>query len=553
MKYWNGPQRSDFDAIVVGSGASGLMAAATAAHAGKRLLVLEKSRYLGGTSAISGGTLWVPNNRCLRDHGLSDSREAAMTYLDKITRGHTPDDVLEAFVDYGPEMLDFAADNLDLRFESVVDYPDYRPDLDGSMPGGRSLDPHFYDTNLLGELREALRPDTRLPFTMQEYEQWVAFTRFPWEELRKRADAGLVARGSGVVAPLLNSARKLGVTFVTEAPVDRLIDEHGRVTGVRVGEQQFAARDGVVLASGGFEWNDQMVKEFVGGPILARCSPPHNTGDGIRMATRLGARLGNMREAWWAPMTIIPGDNQDGVQTGTLLRFERQGPGSIIVNKDGNRFVNESQNYNDMTRAFHAIDPVNHSFAHLPAYVVIDQEYLDLYGLLTHRSGAELPAWLRQARTLDELGVKLGVPAGALAQTVERFNTFARAGRDQDFARGDNAYDRYWGDSERPYSNPSLAPLERGPYYALEIVPGAFGTNGGLVTDGRARVLNAEDQAIPGLYAAGNATAHPMGGGYAGAGATLGPGMTMGYLAGKDLAEVSAASPHRATQLSQAE
>ena len=536
MKYWNGSRQTDNDVIVVGSGACGLIAAATAAHAGKRVLVLEKSPYLGGTSAISGGTLWVPNSRYLRNRGLSDSREAALTYLHAITRGHTPVDVLEAFVDYGPEMLDFAADNLELRFECVDDYPDYRPDLDGSAPGGRSLDPHFYDTNLLGELRKAMRPDSRLPFTMQEYEQWVAFTRFPWEELRRRADAGIVARGGGVVAPLLNSARKLGVTFVTEARVDRLIDEHGCVTGVWVDGQQFAARCGVVLASGGFEWNDQMVKQFLSGPILAKCSPPHNTGDGIRMATRLGARLGNMREAWWAPMTIIPGDNHDGEQIGTLLRFERQGPGSIIVNKHGHRFVNESQNYNDMTRAFHAIDPVNHNFAHLPAYIVIDQEYLDLYGLLSHRGDAELPAWLHRAHSLEELGEKLHFPAGELVKTVERFNTFARIGRDQDFTRGDNMYDRYWGDSERPYPNPCLAPLESSPYYALEIVPGAFGTNGGLVTDGRARVLNADDQVIDGLYAVGNASAHPMGGGYAGAGATLGPGMTMGFLAGKDLA-----------------
>jgi 3-oxosteroid 1-dehydrogenase len=405
------------------------------------------------------------------------------------------------------------------------------------VPGGRSLDPHLFDTTSLGELRSALRPDKRLPFTMQEYEQWVAFTRFPWEELQARADRGIVSRGAAVVAPLLKSAAELGVTFVTEAAVDRLVDDRGAVVGVRVGDVEFPANDAVVLASGGFEWNDQMVKEFLGGPILAKCSPPYNTGDSIRMATRLGAKLGNMREAWWAPMTIIPGDTVDGEQVGTLLRFERQGPGSIIVDKHGRRFVNESQNYNDMTRAFHAVDPVNHNFAHLPAYVIIDEEYLELYGLLSHRAGAELPSWLTAAPTLDELGAALGFAEGVLPAEVERFNGFARTGDDIDFTRGDNAYDRYWGDDQRPFPNPSLAPIDRAPFYAMEIVPGAFGTNGGLVTDDHARVLNAEETPIPGLYAAGNTTAHPMGGGYAGAGATLGPGMTMGYIAGRTIAE----------------
>jgi 3-oxosteroid 1-dehydrogenase len=181
------------------------MAAAVAAHEGQRVVVLEKAKYLGGTSAISGGTLWVPCNKYLFERGLTDSAEEALKYLRTITRGHTSEEILRAFVEFGPEMIEFAAHNCELAFDSVDDHPDYRPDVEGSVRGGRSLDPKFYDTNKLGKMKEALRPDKRLPFTMQEYEQWVAFTRFPWEELQKRAGAGLVARGGAVVAPLINT------------------------------------------------------------------------------------------------------------------------------------------------------------------------------------------------------------------------------------------------------------------------------------------------------------------------------------------------------------
>ena len=541
MKFWNLPTGHNgthsYDVVVVGSGAVGLLTAIVAAKAGKTVVVLEKAQWFGGTAAISGGTLWIPNNRYMRERGLTDSREDALRYLRSITRGHTAEDVLEAVVDSGPAMIDFLAEYAGLFFASVDDYPDYRPDLEGSVPGGRSLDPAFYDSTKLGPLKEALRPDRRMPFSMQEYEQWVAFTRFPWDELQERLDAGIVSRGNSVVAPLLKAANDLGVVLVTESPVEKLVTDDGRVSGVIAGDTEFAAATGVMLACGGFEWDRQMAKEFLGGPVMALCSPPNNTGDGIRMAQRLGAKLGNMREAFWAPMAIIPGDEAEGEQLGTLMRFERQGPGSIIVNKHGQRFVNESQNYNDMTRAFHAVDPVHHNWEHLPAYIIVDHEYMELYGFLTYRAGEDLPVWLRSEETLNKLCATLGLPECSLEKTVERFNEFARTGRDLDYVRGDNDYDQYWGDGSRGYPNRSLAPLERGPFYAVEILPGAFGTNGGVVTNATAQVLDVDGEPIPGLYAAGNTTAHPVGGGYPGAGGTLGPGMTMAYVAGQTLAK----------------
>lgn len=542
MKFWTEPvdgERLAFDVIVVGSGGAGLLCAVVAAKAGLKVAVLEKAAQLGGTTAISGGTLWVPNNPYLAERGLTDSQEAALAYLRTVSRGHTSEEVLQAVVESGAEMIEWLRDEVGLVFASAEDYPDYRPDVEGSVPGGRSLDPALYDSTELGALRGAVRPDRRMPFTMAEYEQWVAFTRFPWDVLQQRFEAGTVSRGNAIVAPLVKAAAECGVVLVTDAAAERLITEgRNTVTGVATADGTvFSAERGVFLACGGFEWNRDMVRQFLAGPVMARCSPPRNTGDGIRMGQRLGAKLGNMREAFWAPMSLIPGDELEGEQLGTLLRFERQGPGSIIVDKHGRRFVNESQNYNDMTRAFHAIDPIRHEFEHLPARVVFDQAYLEQYGYLTHRAGQPVPEWMETASTLEALAFKIGVPSDNLVATVERFNTYARLGEDPDFTRGANDYDQYWGDGERGYPNRSLAPLEQGPFYAVEVVPGVFGTNGGLVTDENGNVLDVDDAPIPRLYAAGNTTAHPAGGGYPGAGGTLGPGMTMAYRAARRLAD----------------
>lgn len=538
MKIWSDQAilATSYDVVVVGSGSAGLLSAAVAAQAGKSVLILEKAELFGGTSAISGGTLWIPGNHYMLERGLTDSRDAAIKYLATISRGHTAIDVLEAVVDFGPEMVKWLGDKAGLTFSSADEYPDYRPDVEGSVTGGRSLDPALYDSTQLGDLVHALRPDRRMPFTMEEYEQWVAFTRFPWEELQMRFDAGIVSRGNAVVAPLLKKVSDLGVTLVTDARVEDLVFENGRVSGVIVDGTTIGASRGVMLACGGFEWDLNMAQQFLAGPIMARCSPPNNTGDGIRMGQTLGAKLGNMREAFWAPMTVVPGDVLEGAQLGTLLRFERQGPGSIIVNRDGNRFVNESQNYNDMTRAFHSVDPVAHNYVNMPAHIVVDSEYMDQYGFLTYRSGDALPSWMKSGESIAELAEQLNIPKGNLEATIERFNGFARAGVDKDFTRGGNDYDQYWGDGDRGYPNRSLAPLERGPFFAIEVVPGAFGTNGGLVTDQNANVVDVKGRPISGLYAAGNTTAHPVGGGYPGAGGTLGPGMTMGYIAGKQLA-----------------
>jgi succinate dehydrogenase/fumarate reductase flavoprotein subunit len=277
-----------------------------------------------------------------------------------------------------------------------------------------------------------------------------------------------------------------------------------------------------------------MVAAFLGDRLRAACGPPTNTGDGIRIGQRLGAQIANMAEAWWVPMVSLPGDLIDGAQAGTLLRFERNGPGTLIVGRHGRRFVNEAQNYNEMTRVLHDYDPAVRGPRHLPAWLLFDQRHLERYGFLSHRAGGPLPGWLTRSDDWPSLAAKLSLPEAALIETIDRFNGHARAGSDPDFGRGDSAYDRYWGDAEA--AHPTLGPLEQPPYYAVEVVPGALGTNGGLRTDEWGRVLDVDGQPITGLYAAGNTTAHPMGPGYAGAGATLGPGLTMAYRAGLSLA-----------------
>ena len=538
VKQWSGTFDGHHDVIVVGSGAIGLTAALAARRHGASVLVVEKSDHFGGTAALSGGMLWVPMNHYMQTLGLQDSREAALQYLRAVTADRTDEEVLAALVDRGAEMLTFLNEEAGVRFVAMDNFPDYHPEWDGAHSGGRSIDPELFDASVLGDLAESLRPDHRLPFTMVEYEEWGSFTNFPWDELERRAADGLVARGRALVAPILHACAESGVSLVSGAPAHRLVMEDGRVSGIELPDGRRAgARSGVIIASGGFEWNAEMKANFLPGPIDATCAPPFNTGDGIRMAMRAGAAIANMQEAWWFPMLLV-GDELDGQPTGTLPRFERTGPHTIIVNRAGRRFVNEAHNYNDMTKAFHVFDPREYRLVNLPAYLIFDHQHLAKYGFLTHRAGQPTPAWLTEAGTLEELARQVGIDADGLRATVERFNPQARLGLDPDFHRGESAYDRYWGD--RGSDNPALGPLDQAPYYAIEIVSGAIGTKGGIVTDGDGRALDAFGEPVPGLFAAGNTTAHPMGPGYPGAGATLGPGCTMGFVAGRTCAAVPA-------------
>jgi 3-oxosteroid 1-dehydrogenase len=543
MKLLNTTRLSDhYDLVVVGSGAAGLTAAATAAHTGLRVLVTEKSHLLGGTSAVSGGMLWVVDNHYANQSGLTDSKAEGRTYVEAVGRGRGRAELLDAAIDNGADMLKFIEEHLGVEFLFLDNFPDYRQDLPGAVKGGRTIEPKLYNfREALGDLADHVRTDGRHPYTMQEYETWGAFTKFPWNEMNQRVADGFAAKGHALVSMLLAACQQLNVTFAVDTRITHLQNSPEGITGVITDEGQSVSSDAVMLASGGFEWDHQLADSLLASRLYAVCSPPSNSGDGLKMAQRIGAATRGTREAWWAPMSLT-GGMRDGSPIGSLLRFERQGPGSIMVNRHGVRFANEAQNYNDLARCLQSWDSPRNQPLNTPAHVVFDHSYLERYGILDHRAGQPTPDYLIEAPTLRELAEKIDVPADNLEETVKRFNEMAERGVDDDFGRGSSEYDRYWGDKECPWPNPSLGPLQYGPYYALEVVNGAFGTSGGVATDGNGQVIDVDGEPIPGLFAAGNVAESPFAAGYPGAGATLGPLMTMAYQAGRAIA---ATAPRR--------
>jgi glycine/D-amino acid oxidase-like deaminating enzyme len=530
-----------FDVVVLGSGASGLTAALAAADAGASVAVLEKGPQLGGTAALSGGMLWMPGNGLPGAPEPEADRAAARRYLERLTMGRADAELLDAHLDRVVEVLEFLDAVGGLRFDLIGRFPDYESQMDGaSHEGGRSVEPVLYDATQLGSLAPFLRDDPRPPFRQFEYfEIWKTLRNMDMAALRERADAGIVARGRALIAPLLKALADRGATIVADCAGERLVRDGDRVTGVIAGGDRWDATLGVVLACGGFEWNDEMIGRFLSGPVRARCSTPLNTGDGHKMAMAVGADLGGMNEAWWGVMADIPGLIVDGREVQTILTVERSLPGTIVVNRAGERFVNESISYYSIGKVLATFDPKPYDLKHLPAYLVGDAEFFEKHGILGVTDFDALPDWLTAAPTLRELADTLGIDADALEATVARFNDGARDGRDPDFGRGESTYSHYFGDHERD-GHPNLAPLVRGPYVALELTCGAIGTKGGARTDVDGRALDPFGEVIDGLYVVGNNSAHPISFGYAGAGSTLGPGMTMAYAAGRALARSAA-------------
>jgi 3-oxosteroid 1-dehydrogenase len=539
----------EVDVVVIGSGAAGAVAA-LAAHAGKaKVAVLEKSDKFGGTTAVSGGVVWVPCNKHMAEVGIEDSFDDALGYVTRLTDGRSEPALVKRYLEIAPQMIDFIEGATPIAFKALGRYPDYHPEFEGGRPGGRSLDPGLFDTNTLGAWKDKLRRSPVFGMTamsVSEATDWGVFSKpsaLPFGLLAKRFKQGLVCYGGALVGGLLKAVLDRGIEPLLSTPVKELVVEDDRVVGVRAEkdgkEFLIAARKGVILASGGFEWNQELVRRFLGGPLTHPNSPPGNDGDGLKMAMSLGADLGNMAEAWWCPSLMVPGEEYDKQQLNRGDFATRSLPHSVIVNRKGQRFVNEAHNYNDLMKAFFAFDPVAYERTNLPAWIVIDQQYLDRYALLTYVPGMPVPEWLIKADTLEELAATIGVDANGLGATVARFNRAALEGVDPDFRRGESLYDHFYGDPEHK-PNPNLGTIEKGPFYAIQVHAGAIGTKGGARTDGDARVLRPDGTAINGLYAAGNVMAGVTGAGYPGAGATIGAAMTFGYLAGRHAAARSA-------------
>lgn len=554
------------DVVVVGSGAGGMTAALTAKHEGLDTLLVEKAPVFGGTTALSGGGIWAPGADALLRDGYQATPDSVLEYLRAITDGLVSEERLRAYVDSTPKMIDFLEELSDeLRFVWKPGYPDYYPDLPGGTELGCTVNVPPIDLRRLGDDEQLLiKPPALAPRGIwlgpkelhdfyrirQSWRGKRVLLKLVWRMMRARLTGErIVAIGQSLAARLWLAMRENGIPLWLDSPMRTLLtDDDGRVAGLEIEQHgrrhTIGARGGVVLACGGFDHDLPMRRRYE--PVVDQdwsLGNPEATGDGIKAGEKIGAALDLMDEAWWFPAIEWPGGRMQ------FMLNERMIPGQFVVNGAGCRFVNEAAPYTDFGHA--VIAGQRTGVPHIPAWLIIDSRSWQRYVFAGHLPlpkipGAPVPtgrsipkAWVeagvvKSGRTWAELADRIGVPADGLTRTAERFNAFARQNRDEDFHRGESAYDNYYGDATLP--NPNLAVVDKPPYYAFRIVPGDLGTNGGLVTDEYARVLRADGSPIPGLFATGNTAASVMGRSYAGAGATIGPAMTFGYLAARHVA-----------------
>ncbi|WP_250300128.1 FAD-binding protein [Streptomyces sp. NBC_01267] len=548
-------QQVDF--LIVGSGGGGMAAALSAADAGLDTLIVEKGRTFGGSTAISGGGIWIPNNPTLRRKGVVDDRESILRYLGALTEGEVPQARLDAYVDQGAPLMDLLDRSPHLRFFWVKGYSDYHPEKSGGRPLGRTIEALPFDTRRLGADEEYQRPNSLkgplgLWVTSKDYHD-LAMVKRTWKGRRAslvaawRVSSNVVRRrhmatgGRALVARLRMALKDHDIPLWLRSPMRSLVtDADGTVTGAVVEHQgrtvRIRARRGVLLATGGFDHHTGLRERHLpaGGREDVSAGAQENVGDGIIAGQQAGAAVDLMDDAWWMPSVKHP--------SGVVIPLvsERCIPPSVIVSGAGERFTNESAPYVNFVH-----DQLDGG--HVPAWFVMDAKARSRYPFAQVLPGVPFPQGfydsgvVHRADTLAGLAERIGVPADALTRTVQRFNGFARAGRDEDFGRGDSAYDRYYGDPT--LKNPNLDEIDRGPFYAVRIEVGDLGTKGGLVCDEHSRVLRADHSAIPGLYATGNTSASVMGREYAGAGATIGPAMVFGHIAARHAARATPTHP----------
>jgi len=548
------------DVLIVGSGAGAMTAALAAARAKLDVLIIEKADVYGGTSATSGGGLWIPCNHLMAGVGIEDNEADAIAYLTALTGNEVPPANVVSFIKNGPLMLRWITENSHAQYIAMAEYADYYQHIPGARPGGRSIDPLPYDARELGDdflnmnaQHRQVRVLGMMGYTniegavlLSKAPGWFGlivrlaaryFADLPWRFRSRRSRR--LTMGNALIGRLRKSLIDLNVPIWLNCPASELLTEEAGVSGVlarRNGKDVLIhARKGVILASGGFEHSQSLREKYLPNPTSTKWSAasPNNTGDMLVAGQAIGAATSLLDEAWWAPTLVI-----DGEDRARALFNERSMPGAVVVNKDGKRFFNESVAYTTAVQAMY--QPGN-----LPSYLVFDERYKRNYPF-----GPLLPSemrlnWmqpahirnhlLKSAGTVAELADKMGIDARGMSETVARFNGFAATGKDADFNRGENAYDLIYGDI-RIKPNPCLAPVAEPPFYAVEIHPGDIGTKGGLLTNENAQVIGKDGTPIPKLYAIGNCSASVTGRYYPGAGATLGPAMTFGFLAAKHIA-----------------
>lgn len=528
--------KDTYDVVVLGTGAAGLAAALTASTLGASVGLFEKATTVGGTTAVSGGVVWLPA------HDRPDVAEPptvadGLRYLRSLSNGTIDEVLARVFVENAAAVVDFAEENSPLRFAVSTGFPDYKPELPGGRPqGGRSFNPDPFDFTVLGEWAARV---TEFP------EDWsnVGFDAETRARLQAAPGAagpapgaGLRVTGAALIGALLRGVLDHGVTPWTGCRGTGLLTGEDGVRGVLIegpdGPFSVVARRGVILATGGFEWDKSLVKAFLRGPMNGPVSPPNNTGDGLRMAMKAGAMLGNMREAWWVPVVKLPGDTFGGRERSRSVRLERTRPRSIMVNRYGSRFANEAADYNSLGGPFHSFDATRFEYPNIPAWIIFDQAHLESYGFLGVTAEDTAPEWFHRSADLGELAKRTGIATDGLHATVTSWNEQVASGHDPDFGRGTSAYDGWWGDTTAPtLAARTLGPIDKAPFYAVQVDIGCMGTKGGPSTDGDGRVLHVDGHPIPGLYAAGNAMAGPTGMAYGGAGGTIAPALVWGHRA----------------------
>ncbi|MFM1982900.1 MAG: hypothetical protein RJB22_1619 [Pseudomonadota bacterium] len=551
----------EVDTLVIGSGAGGLLSALVAANHRADVLVIEKEPLWGGTSATSGAGIWIPASDQARAAGFEDNKDDAFKYVRKLSAKNVPDANIRAFVDNAADMLRWVTAHTEIDYQAFP-YPDYHAENPGGSPTGyRTHMPLPVDGKKLGKDVETLRfaspaaslfgylnwhfDETyiilfRAPFWWWHLTKSLARYWFDWPfRFRSRKDRRLTL-GNALLGGLRLALNEKNVPVWLNTPMEELITEKGKVIGAVVRHDgkslRIHARKGVVLAAGGFDKNQQMRDDHA--PLYTRAlysgGTSGNTGDSIRAGLGVGAQTLNMQSAWAAPVFYVPGEDR-----GRLCTIERALPGSLMVNQKGERYLNEAASYHIVGQIM-ARRQAEHQDAS-PTWFVFDHRYRHsypvgpLYPIMPDwLQRGEVRGILKKGKTIAELAEAMGVPVDRLTQTIDRYNDYAAKGEDPDFQRGQAAYDKMYGDP-RVGPNPCLRPLDKGPFYAMPIYPGDIGTNGGLLTDDKARVLDAKGKPIAGLYAIGNNAASAMGESYPGAGVTIGPAMTFGYIAARHM------------------
>lgn len=544
------------DFLVVGSGAGGLTAAVTAAHHNARVLVIEKGKCYGGTSAMSGGGLWIPNSGNAKRAGAEDSEQEAYLYLKNLIGDEVADERIRAFITCAPQMLEFLQNNSHLDYEAFS-YPDYYTDMPGAKTGYRTQAPKVFKGSKLGPDLYNIHPQApgslvqgRFTVTIAEGRKFL-IQKPGWRltlikvllaymlDIPGRLKGKLSRRltqGHALIGSLYHSLKEKGGSLWLNTSLVSLTHENNKVTGAIILKEgkkaHVLAEKGVVLACGGFEHHQALREQSLPSPTSSHwsLSQKHNTGDALDICKDLDVALDLMQHAWWIPVVHVP-----GWQYPQGIFAERSLPGLIIVNKQGKRFANEAAPYLESGYAMYEAQSV-------PSWVIFDASFRKKYPFGPVASGWAMPDQMlpkkvrniiHKANTLDELSKAIGVDTDGLNETVRRNNVFAQSGVDEDFHKGEVFYDRYYGDqSHQP--NPCIAPITKAPFYSIPLYPGDTGTKGGLVTDAKARVVTNSGVAITNLYATGNVSASVMGSKYPGAGATLGPAMTFGYVAALD-------------------